>query len=1107
MSSHSDSRRQQRSRKRLWLLGIPAALVLLLLAAILVLTNQAFLKKFILPRIAARNNVRIQAERIRFRPWGSLSVAGLDVRTADGKPFFKAASAAVDYNLLALIRGDIDLGKVALQSPSLRVVQNEDGSTTLDAFLAKSEEETALRGGGALPSIHIASLSVRDGRFEFIATGKSATRISGLSVDLSELGQNRTAKLRLQAAVDCRAAQTNRLGLKVSADWKLDLGSDLLPRLAAGRLDINVPEGEGTFAELRALQSTLQCDMTPKRIKEASLAFAKNGTALGSFRLSGVLPSKNTPGQLKYVIQGIDRNCLNLLGAPFGLDFGQTQIQGNGTINLGAGGSPIAVAAGIAAKSFSLRRGDLAIPPLDLNVSVGGDADLDMEQARIRELRIEAKQNGRPLLAGSLDRTMNLIWNFQRRQSEMLGAMRGEAVQEDAIFSARLTGLDLEQWRSLFPDPYKESLRGKVWMDINITNQMFGVRFAAGLTGRVENLSLRLGTNRVENALVRLRTAASVEDFRLLTLDGLVAEVEEAGRRLLEARGSASYDLLQEQGGQIQVDFDAPLTNLLALAPAPQLQAQRGTLHGDALFSYTPLERSVDVSLALNDFTGKLADFSFKGHRLEGGVSAELRSDYLNLRRIYFSSHTTGGSAGGLDISGQLNRENNTGSFRYHITGVDEKSLQPFLAPYLPEGSLLSATIEGDGAILYRTNMNLQIDGGISLKNLRVASKTPSTQETPLDLGAELHLSFEPYKLRLQTNVVILPTSAMAENRLYIDGLLDFSATNHGPSTLDLQAKSLNLTPLYELAMALSSPSGASRPLPEQPAPTGPLLIEPFTAQIKIGRLYLRQLVAENWNATLRIENGRARLAPCTFKLNDAPVSLETAFNPSRPAETLQLHAEAEGLPLAPLAASFLAAEPGEYVGDLFGSLDMKTAPNAVFPQNLEGQGQLTVTNLALRVLPKWAKDVLVPTAAALRAPELISSLPEYATAVFQAGNGVLQIKDALVASRLFIAQPKGTVRLAADPAQCQINLPVDFALSVNLLRRMKIQGLPQGPLPGFANLPNFVQVKGTLAAWKTQINQTALAGLLAGASAATTNAPPSQRSLPNLPKLPNLRQ
>src|SRR6185503_270724 len=97
--------------------------------------------------------------------------------------------------------------------------------------------------------------------------------------------------------------------------------------------------------------------------------FNQGNKLLGELKAAGPLDLARKEGRLKLEVASIDRQVLNLIGAPLGIDFGTTTLNSSTEISLTQGGSVIAANTRFNLAKFSLTQKGQTTPPLDLQLA------------------------------------------------------------------------------------------------------------------------------------------------------------------------------------------------------------------------------------------------------------------------------------------------------------------------------------------------------------------------------------------------------------------------------------------------------------------------------------------------------------------------------------------------------------------------------------------------------------------------------------------------------------------------------------------------------------------------------------------------------------------
>src|SRR5437588_2496088 len=120
-----------------------AGLLLLLVVVYFVATSAPFLKGVILPRVGKALNAEITVGDASISPFSRLILRQLKVKTTGAEPLLQADEVRLRYSLWSILGGNIKVDEVTLDSPTIQIVQNADGTSNLDPLLKKEAKPAA----------------------------------------------------------------------------------------------------------------------------------------------------------------------------------------------------------------------------------------------------------------------------------------------------------------------------------------------------------------------------------------------------------------------------------------------------------------------------------------------------------------------------------------------------------------------------------------------------------------------------------------------------------------------------------------------------------------------------------------------------------------------------------------------------------------------------------------------------------------------------------------------------------------------------------------------------------------------------------------------------
>ena len=1065
-------------RKLSWVLGALAALLLLVYFTA---TSSAFVKSFILPRIGPAIGADLAAEQVSLSPFSQLVLQKVQVRTTGTEPLVTADEAKVRYDLFAILRGDIDVHEVTLTAPQVHIAIEADGKSNLDPLLRPAEPAPKTSAPASPLRLNVRNMNVKNGQLRMISRQKDGTiqtvEIENLNLAVDQLRNGTTGKVSLsaeaklaQSATGAKIGGSDRAQAKLAGELALGLDAQLMPSAIQGAVRVDLTQADGAFKDLAGLSANLQADTTLNEIRQFALRFERAGKALGSIAASGPFNLEKRETRLQLDIQSIDRQVLNLIGAPRGWDFGDSTLNASGTVEVAQKGAAIATAGSIVGNRVGIRQAAGATPPLDLNLEYQINLNLDQKTGSVAKLSLSAKENQRDLLQASLDRPMPLNWG---------GAT---ASVPDSTLQLAVRDFNLHSWQAVLGTNVPG---GRVNLQLTLQTQQDGKKLSTKLAGDVQELAAKVGTNRIERAMARFAVSGQVADLRVVDLDSYRLELLLQNQVVASHAGTLHYDLAKNEVN-LKADSEASLPDLLKPFPVPELKAATGKIRSAATFTQNSRRRAASGQLQLVDFTGGFGNYALTNFQASADYSGEIAGNDVQVQRANVTFGQNGQPAGGAELSGRYHLTNNAAQISFKLSELNQQLLRPFLASALGEMQLVSMTLNGLGTASYDPKKESALKADLKVANLVVEDPQRKLPRTPLSAEVQLDGSNRQQVLDLRQLALKLSPTPRAQNEIQLKGRLDLSPSNATPSQLILEADSLDLTPYYDL-FAGNAHTNQPGPKPQppavqtgEPAPVS-LPLQQLTADLKIGRCYLRDVALTNVQGTAKINRGEVTLQPLQFALNGAPVSTKAVLDLSVPGYKYDVAFKADRMPLNPLASSFGGRSGSTLQGVLLADAQLKGAgvSGANLQKNLSGQITLSLTNLSFEIVGKKVKALLEPIALVLRVPELTLTPLEWVNARADVGQGKVNVGEFSVFSQAFYANGQGVVQLAPVLSNSIPNIPVAIALRRSLAEKAHLvpQGTPANA--AYVQLPTFAKLGGTLGEPKTEIDKLVVSGLL----------------------------
>ncbi len=1079
-------------------------------------TSEWALKSIILPRVSKAMNADITIQSASVSPFSSVDLRGLKVETAGAVaekngsagavPLVTAEKVILRYSLTDIIKGNINVSEITLDSPVVTLITFPDGTSNLDPITKGKKQDSAKEEKPETksekpPQLNLGKLALNNATVRKIEQRKDGTRqvmeLTGVNIAASNLGNSRTGKLALAADMrfdqGLNSASNGVLATKVNGNFDVTLDDQLKPTMAKGQTKLDVAEARGAFQQAAGLGVVLNTDVTPTQLNDVSVRFEQGGKGLGALTATGPFNAETMEGKLAVTLSQIDRQLLNLAGAAMGMDFNQTSISSTNTIELTQKGRMLAIDGGLVVASFSVTQKGQTSPPLDVRSGYAFTYDQTNKTAVIQTFTLNGSQNNAEFLRGTLARPMTLD----------LGKASG-AVDESA-FDLVITNFNLPDWQAFIGTNATIS-SGKLGVTLNIVSQQAGQKLALNLDSQIRQLTAIVGSNRVENADVTFSTRGTVTDFSAVNLDQYRAELARAGQQAFLASGALQYNT-RSQDADVQANVDTSLPQVASLVSMPGMNISAGTLKFVGRIvqkNTTPqqtnnpvLDRGVTGKLNLDGLTGAFQSNRFDRFIAALDVDFNSRGDVAEIRKLSGVLRQSELPGGAFEVTGNYDSVKKTGLINAQLLDLNQNALKSFLAAALGDKRLESVVINSKTTAKLDGPTDMAVKTEVHVANLVIDDPSGQVPKTPLAVDLNADIAQVKGVLDLKSVVLALTKTERAPNSLNVAGRIDMSKSNAWTGNLKVMSEGLDVTPYYEIfagktGTTNATAKGSSKPEPTptetkpetEPAPMT-LPFTQFVADVSIAKFFLREIAISNLMAKAVIDHGRVTVNPFSLTLNGGAVNFSALMNLAMAGYEYDVNANLGDVPIEPLANTFMPEKKGQYKGTLQTSARIKgagiTGPS--LQKNLGGQLGLTLTNANIQVLdnPRLQK-ILRPIAVAIRVPELANSPLSWVNAQTIISNGTINIPVATAESSVFRAGLSGTITMASVMSNSVLNrLPVDLALSRTVAERARMAPADLATNVQFVALPRFVSVGGTVGEPKPQIDSVAVGRILAG--------------------------
>jgi len=535
---------------------ILAGSLVLLVIAYFVISSSAFVKGVILPRVGKSMNAQVTAGDVSLSPFSSVVLRQLKVQTTGTEPLLSADEIRVRYSLWRMLGGNPSVSELAIVSPVVNLVQNADGTSNADPLMKSSQPAKPAAKSGEPARLDLRNFSIQNGVVRFTRNlpggGRELAELSGLNITLDRLANSQSGKLTLAAALKVDNQTNGTLQAKSAGSLDFAFDANLHPQTAKGNARLDVASATGPLAELAGLAGILDCDLTPTELKQVGLRFEKRGQQLGAAKISGPFDSAKQEGNLKFEMSGIDRNVLNLAGAPLGIDFGGTTLNAQGQVGITAAGSQVATDGKVNVTRFSVAQQGKTTPPIDLSVAYKATANNTDQTTRIETLTINGVQNQKPFLTGALKQPMTIA-----RDRTGGGG--------DSAFELKLTDFNLGDWKALLGNSVSG---GRVQLTMNVLSQQGGNQMKVDADGQIDDLAMMIAGKPFTQGQLIARVRAQSDGPGKFSLSECKLNLTQAQKPALGLTGSAKCD-----GTAFSANFQTELVprNLTGMGSATPL--------------------------------------------------------------------------------------------------------------------------------------------------------------------------------------------------------------------------------------------------------------------------------------------------------------------------------------------------------------------------------------------------------------------------------------------------------------------------------------------------------------------------------------------------------
>jgi len=1071
-------------------LGIFVALVAVLY---FVVTSGPFIRSFVLPRVESAIACKLEVGDLSLSPFSQLELRNVKVTPNGAEPLAQVDLIRLRYSLSALLGGKIQAHEVTVEKPVITLIELADGTRNLPKLPPSGPKSTA----PIALDLHL--IQLRNGQLTYTVRGPKGplqtVTVTGLNLSVDQLVTGQSGKLSINGQAGIDRVPADKVVGKINGEFAVTVGPDALPKLLKGSLALDLSEALGAFADAAGLGLTLESDVTETEIKNLGLAFRRNGQELGRLRLAGPYDLAKSEARLDYELSGLDRRVLVLVGGSIGVDIGETSAAAKGKINLLKNGQVMASDGEVTLSKLSLGLPAGRTPVTGFRTQYKVEVNLTDSAALLETLQLSATDAAGEWFTGTLDRPMNVAW--------------GKAATgfRPSQFAVKLSRFNLGDWRAVLGT---NAPTGNLKADFVVTSEKDGHLLKFTLSGLADRLTAQMGANQLQDGALEFSGTGSLTDFNAFALSRLDFSLKQRGTPLVTGNALADWQTKTATGGA-QINMEGELPPLLGLVPVAGVAVQSGKFKVNTQLNQKETSSLANLTLTVDKLTGQIQDTRLTDYQATVQLNAGLAANVLDLQRFNLTAGNAILPGGTVDAAGRWDLTKRTGNFEYHITGLNQSALEPWLAGALKPNRLQSVKIDATGKAQVDLSAESAITTDLKIAGLRAQNPAGETIG-PLDIGFVLDAAGRQTGMDVRKAILQLGATTRAKNELTLSGRLDLATNKPAPSTLSIRSDGLDLDPLYRMfAGDPSKPAPAAAPA--KPAATAPATpaVEPapvvlplsrLTVDLDIAKLYLGAILAEKWKGHVEVENSLITLKPFELSLNGAPIAFTAIANLGVVGWQYDVNLTANNIDVAPIVDTFRPDYKGKVLGHIAAEAAFKGAglTGLSFQKNLAGNFNLHSTNLNIDLAglqdarkrqvaqmvsrPKDGVLSLIGKAfgglGSVAAPSWYDEISRSPvdTIIFRgdAAAGRVTLKEGLVQSPVLRAQPTGTLTFAPVLDDSKLDFPVGLALRGGVARQM---GLSQDTNQ-YINLPSLLAVNGTLGRKEVKIDKLALGQLLA---------------------------
>ena len=1070
---------QKKKSKWPLLLGGLAAL---LVAGWLFVSSSFFLRTFVLPKAGAALGGNLTADEANWSPLSSVRLANLRfVPSGQTEPLFTAAELNVEHDLFAIIGGTIQLSKVSLAKPVIRLAKGADDKANYDAVIRQlnAPADTASTESA---QVNIANITISDADIAMTTTNASgqevtlAAQISELSID--RLANSQPAQVRLAATLQSAAPDGQAVEANGELSATIQLGADLSPGQSTGGLQLAFANGTGTYEQLNGSQLTAAIEATLPDVQKLTLKVQRGEAVLADTALSGRFEPDTLNSDLNIAATFQDGEWS--LPIP-GLEPAQLQVATKSKlearIQLKDGGNSITATGKLTGSETALLANwDPANPTtekktdgLQLEMEFDAGVELGKQTVLLNKLNLTtAKGEAKPLTA-SLGRPMALAFG------------QTAAGESHSALAIEIDRLNLAEWPS-FVGHFAKAGMADGTLTLDVSNG--GRSFTANLESTVENLSPANADPKLSGTNLELAVSGKLDDWQKLAADRLHFAIGKGNEVWVNFDGTANgtLDNFTAKGqGRMK------LGQIAGLFPVPGLKANAGSADYSVTLGQAEKSSTITTQATISGFDGSYEDWTFSDWDIGVTGRAKIDDKAMTIEQAKLSFAQQAKPQGELDVTGTLPLGQAEGKLELTASGVLSALLNTLAHPWLAPIQVTQSQAQTKATVTLGADGSIAVESNGALGQLMLAEDDKPLLAKPTTIGLALKTKLSGDDIVLNQTDITLPKSDKAANELTATGKLSAPAGKDISGNLKISSDAVDLNSITGLlptddsaAAAESDFVGTLSSLPDAFAGLA------LDLQLQLAKAFCDHITLAKADISGRASGKVIDLPKVQFELNGVPITGKLRIDKSKPKPTYAFEVQLKDQLAQPLVAVIDPESKEAIAGKVtvLAKLDSSGNSEGEFWTNLNGTTEFQFAEGDLRLFSKTTKILLTPVAILLRLPEMLNSPIDSMHAKLKIENKRVQLETCEVKGSVFVAGTTGAITLNEVIDSSPLDLPVQLSIRRDLADKAGL--IPKGtPLSAkFVKLPDFVKVGGTIGEPKTETDKLAIVGLL-GQSAA----------------------